>query len=132
MISKYSFVKPKYSWRFNLPVWQVHLRYRHSMPAPVDRTSASAWLVVKTLIDRMSKNKLSTQMSHGPAIQSYVQLLAHSCINTQETVCQMGVRSFIIPGLPTHLVQELKAGTTAYIDGLMKGFSSGNPCKEAL
>ena len=49
------------------------------------------------------------QWPKWPVNQRYVQL--HPCINTLEISWQLGLRSFIIPGLPAHLVQELNVGT---------------------
>ena len=45
------------------------------------------------------------------ANQSYVQLWGRPCIYDQETGWQSGVQSCILPGLPTHSVQELNVCT---------------------
>ena len=44
--------------------------------------------------------------THGSVLRS-------SCIHTQEKGWQSGVRSCIMPRLPTHLVQELNVGIVA-------------------
>ena len=40
-------------------------------------------------------------------LRPYVRSGTCGCIHDQETSWQSGVRSCIMPGLPTHLVQEL-------------------------
>ena len=63
----------------------------------------------------MSKSKPSTSMTHWLEnhAATFSFFLGHPCIYAQETVLQSGVRSSILPGLPTHLVQELNVGTVA-------------------
>ena len=64
--------------------------------------------VVRTPMDNLSKNKPSTSKIHvACTYQSYVQLWDHLCIHAQETERQF------MPGLPMHLVQELKISSSA-------------------
>ena len=63
---------------------QLYLQYRYLIPAPVDRTTASAWLYIKPLI---SSRKIS-QAHPWPAKlanQNFVHLWGHPCIHAQET-----------------------------------------------
>ena len=88
----------------------VKLQYKHLIPSPVDRTSASAWLY-KHLWITYQKHKPSTTMTHVASelkLRSIERLFMHPC---QETGWQFGVWSCIMPGLPRYLVQELNAGT---------------------
>ena len=68
-------------------------------------------LVVQTPMENMSKIRQAQQRPTYIANQSCVQLWGHPCIHAQETGWQSGARSCIMPGLPTHLVQELNVGT---------------------
>ena len=52
---------------------------------------------------RVSKSKSSTSMTHVACV--------FEVIRGQETGWQSGVRSCIMPGLPTRKVQELNVGT---------------------
>ena len=70
-------------------------------------------LVLPTPMDNMSEISQAHQWPTKLANQSYVQLWGHQCIYAQETGWQSDVRSCIMPGLPTHLVQELYIGTVA-------------------
>ena len=74
--------------------------------APVDQTSTSSWIT-------LNENKPSTSMAHvaGVAGRSKLRSVVRSCIHAQETGWQSDVRSRIMPGLPTHLVQELNVCT---------------------
>ena len=73
------------------------------MPAPVDRTSASTWLNKHPWIT-FQENKPSTSITHV-ACESKL----HSVVRSFMYPCPG--KSCILPGLPTHLVQELNAGT---------------------
>ena len=86
------------------------LQYRHLIPATVDRTSASAWLYKHQWIE-CQKNKPSTSKANVALNQIHVQLLGHLRFHAQKTGWRSGVRSCIMSGLPTHLVQELNVGT---------------------
>ena len=73
-------------------------------------------LVVQIPIDNMSKNNPSTSMTHV-ACESKLRSVVRSFIHDHETGLQSDVRSCIMLGLPTHLVQELnvvtvRSGTT--------------------
>ena len=59
----------------------------------------------------MSESKPSTYMSHIVANQSHIQLSGLPCIHVQEIEWKSGVRSWIMAGLATNLVQELNVGT---------------------
>ena len=52
-----------------------------------------------------------TNVADESMLRSVVRLGICGRIHAQETRCQSGVRSCILPGLSTHLVQELNAGT---------------------
>ena len=71
-------------------------------------------LVVQIPIDNMSKYQRSTPMTHV-ACKSKLRSLVrcHPCIDAQETVWKSGFRSCIMPGLTTHVVQELNVGTVS-------------------
>ena len=88
--------------------WGV--QYRHLIPEPVDRTSASDWLYNHTHGEHVKK-KLNTSMTHVACKSEYVQLWLHPCIHA----CKLGVNRaggcVFMPGLLTHLVQELNVGT---------------------
>ena len=74
------------------------------------------YLVVQSPMDNMSKNKPSTSMTHVACkskLRSVVRS-GHPCIHAQETGCQLGVQSCIMPGLPMHFVQELNVGTVEF------------------
>ena len=75
------------------------------------RPDVSLCLVVQTPIDKMSKYRRNTSITQVACEKSYFQLSGHLCIHAEETEWQSRVRSCIMPGLPTHLVQELNVGT---------------------
>ena len=52
-------------------------------------------------------------MTHAACESKLRSVGGHSCIYAQETEWQSGMWSCILPGLPTHLVQELNVGTVA-------------------
>ena len=54
---------------------RFNIQYRHLIPAPVDRTSANAWLYKKPL-DKMSKNNPSTRRLRIKATFSYGAIIA--------------------------------------------------------
>ena len=88
------------------------VQYRHLISAPVDRTSASTGY--KTPMDNLSKDKPSTSLT-----QSSFRLKATICCTVSDLWSHLwpgnwmesGVQSCTLPGMPTHLVQELNAGT---------------------
>ena len=95
------------------------LQYRHLIPAPVDRTSASAWLYKHQWME-CQKNKPSTSKANVALNQIHVQLRGHLRFHAQKTGWRSGERSCIMPGLPTHLVQELNVGIVAVMpNGLL-------------
>ena len=53
--------------------YHKELQYRHLIPAPVDRTSTSAWLYKDPWIT-YQKNKLNKPMTHVDCKSKYVQL----------------------------------------------------------
>ena len=86
------------------------IEYSHLIPAPVDRTSASTRLYKHHLVS-CQRNKSNTSMTYVTCesrLSSVLKLSMHLC---QETRWRPGMRSCIIPGLPTHVVQELNVGT---------------------
>ena len=62
-------------------------------------------------MDKTSKHKPSTSMTPWLANQRCVQLWSHPCIHAQETGWQLGVRSFSLPALSTHFMQESNVRT---------------------
>ena len=83
------------------------------IPALVDRTSDSA-LSYNTLGWHVKKNKASTLKTHvifESKLCSVVRLSIYPYIHAQETEWQSGMRSSIMPGLPTPLVQKLNVDT---------------------
>ena len=70
-------------------------------------------LVVHTRLGNMSKNKPSTRSLRIKVTFSF------EVIHAQETGWQSGVRSYNMPGLPTHSMQELNAAL--YITSLQLG-----------
>ena len=99
------------------------VQYRHLIPAPVDRTSGSAWLYKHPWI---TCQKMS-QTHWWP--KNYFLLWGHACIFAQETGWQSGMRSCIMPGLPTHLMQELNGSTVhalLAVSHLWQGLASLN------
>ena len=64
-------------------------------------------------MDNMSKNKPSTSMTNV-ACESKSRSVVRLSMPMQETGWQSCVRSCIMPGLPTHLVQESNDGTVSY------------------
>ena len=92
------------------------VHYRHLIPAPLDRTSANAWLY-KHPGTTCQRNNPSTSMTHVHVAceKSYVQLWGHSCIHTQETRLQSDMQSYIMTGPPTHWVQELNVSTVIIV-----------------
>ena len=98
-----------------IPPLPYIVQYRHLIPAPVNQTSASAWWCKHPWIT-CQKNKPSTSMTHVACkskLRSVVRS-GHPCIHAQETGCQLGVQSCIMPGLPMHFVQELNVGTVEF------------------
>ena len=82
----------------------VCIQFRHLIPAPVDRTSASARLVAQTpKIDNMSENKHIND-PHGLRTKA-----VFSCEVIHASIGWQSVEQSCI--LPTYLVQELNAGT---------------------
>ena len=49
-------------------------------------------------------------MTHVACESKLRSVVRHSCIHAQETGWQSGMCSYILPGLPTYLVQELNVG----------------------
>ena len=73
-------------------------------PAPVDQTSASAWLHILPRITCQNKNKSCTSMTHvawESDLRSVVRSRTCSGIHGQKTGWESGVRSCIRPELPT-------------------------------
>ena len=94
------------------------LQYRHLLPAPIDRASASAWLYKQPWItfQKISQtHRWSTYV--GLLIKAYFYLWGHPRIHAQETSWQQGMRSCIMPGLPRPLVHELKVDTVLLLIG---------------
>ena len=88
-------------------------QYRQLIPAPINRRSACAWLYRHPWII-CQKDKPNASITHIPCetkLCSVIRLETCGRIHALETGWQSGVRSCIIPGLPTHLVQELNAST---------------------
>ena len=59
----------------------MHIQYRHLIPAPVDRTSASAWLYKKPM-NNISNNKLRILILHitcESKLRSVVRSSVHPC-----------------------------------------------------
>ena len=86
-----------------------HLQLRHLVWAPFDQMPASDWLYKHPRI-MCQENKSSTLFTHVTCeskIGLNVKLGTCDHIHPQETGRQSGVRS----RLPTHLLQELCAGT---------------------
>ena len=70
-------------------------------------------------LDNTPKNKPSASMTHAADVsmlRSVVRLGICGRIHAQETGWQPGMPSCIMPGLSTHLVQELNAGTVHHKD----------------
>ena len=107
IVKKY---KHKYPYHFNAIKHVFREQYRHLIPAPVDRTFASAWLYKHQWIE-CPKNKPSTSTANAALYQIHVQLWGHLRFHAQKTWWRSGMRSCTKPGLPTHLVQELNDGT---------------------
>ena len=51
----------------------------------------------------------------------------HLCIHAQKTGCQSGVWSCIMPGQPTHLVQELNVGTVPIEYAILAMYNIARP-----
>ena len=84
------------------------LQYRHLISAPVDRTSAVPGC---TPMDYMSKNKPTTSIARIACESKLRSVLTSSMHPWSRNCWQSGVRSRIMPGLCTHLVQEFNVGT---------------------
>ena len=86
---------------------EIHVQYRHSFPAPVARTSASACLYKHSWItsQRISKHINDTRSLRINAT------LSCEVIHVPGNGWHLGIRSCIMPGRPTHLVSELYVGT---------------------
>ena len=87
------------------------IQYRHVIPAPLPRTSASDWLYKLLWMACQTQKVKHINDPTKLANQRYVQLWGPPYIHTQESGWRSDVQSCITPGLPTHLVQELNAGT---------------------
>ena len=73
-------------------------------------------------MNNMLKNKLSTSMTRvAGELKQRVRSGTCGRVHAQKTGLQLGVRSCIMPGLPTHLVQELNDGT---VPPIRRGFLS--------
>ena len=73
--------------------------------------------VIHIPMNNMSKKRSSTSKIHVSGeskLRSVVRSVNCDRIHNQATGWQSGVRSCIMPGLPTHLVQELNVGTVVY------------------
>ena len=93
----------------------VDKEYRHLIPAPVRGTSTSAWSYKHPWIVCLN-TKPSTPVTLDIACKSKLRSVVRSGIcaghnHTQITERQSRVRSCSMPKLPTHLMQELNAGT---------------------
>ena len=79
-------------------IWQI--QYKHSMSAPIDQTSACAWLYKHSWLT-CQWNKPSTSMSRV-ACKSMLRSVVRSSM-ARKLVWQSGVRSYIMSGLATVL-----------------------------
>ena len=91
----------------------MEIQYRHSIPAKIDRTSASAWLNKHSrIISQISKpSSLMAAVVCKSKLLSVVRSGTCGRINALETGWQSDVRSCILSGMHTHLVHELNVGT---------------------
>ena len=99
-----------------LPIF-LFLQYRHLIPAPVNRTSASVCLIKHPWI----ACKQYAKHSNGP---HSLRIKATFSREAQEYGWQPGLRSCIMPGLPMHLVQELNVSTVLVNYGIYIVFCS--------
>ena len=97
-------------------VWYKSIQYRHLIPAAVDRRSASAWSYKHPRISYKYDN-LNISMTHVDC-KSKVRLVIRSFLHPYpKSGWHSGMRSCIMPGLPTDSVQELNIGTVHFILG---------------
>ena len=95
------------------------LQYRHLIPAPVYRTSASACFYKHPWITCQKKAK----HINGPCSLCIKATFSWEVIHASMPGWQPGVRLCIMPWLPAHLVQELNV-STVYIGRRMDSSKS--------
>ena len=93
-------------WLWLLECYCRLLEYRHLIPAPVDRTSGSDWLYKQPWLT-CQENKPSTSMAHIACTSKLRSAKVIHASMPRKNWWKSDVRSCILPGLPTHLVQEL-------------------------
>ena len=89
----------------------IYLQCRYLIPAPVNRMSVSAWLYKNTM-DSMSKIKAKhINDLHRLQIKASFSYEVSHAFMSMKTWWSTGLWSCNMPGLPTHLVQELNVST---------------------